>query len=269
MSSQTATPETEKPQQALAPQRRHTLSLTNSGLQPKTLTELYQFAKILASSPMVPKQYQARQSSAEEAVASIVIALQYGAELGLAPMAALQGIATINGRPSLYGDSFWAVITGHPDFEGATETLDEETMTASCTVRRRGMEPVTQTFSQADAQGAGLWGKQGPWTQYPKRMLQMRARGFAARDAFADALRGIHLAEESRDIETVPAATEWVDSDGQPVEGTHRFAGKEPKVVTPEPAPEPDKKPEPEVPPQAANNDAPSQDDLQQGDLGW
>ena len=47
---------------------------------------------------------------------------------------------------------------------------------------------------------AGLWGKQGPWKQYPKRMLQMRARGFAIRDAFPDALRGMYMAEEVQDI---------------------------------------------------------------------
>jgi hypothetical protein len=45
-----------------------------------------------------------------------------------------------------------------------------------------------------------FWGKQGgPWTQYPRRMLQMRARGFALRDAFPDVLRGLVTAEEAAD----------------------------------------------------------------------
>jgi hypothetical protein len=51
----------------------------------------------------------------------------------------------------------------------------------------------------AEAKKAGLWGKQGPWTQYPRRMLQMRARGFALRDAFPDVLRGLVTAEEAAD----------------------------------------------------------------------
>jgi hypothetical protein len=59
----------------------------------------------------------------------------------------------------------------------------------------------------AEAKKAGLWGKGGPWTQYPRRMLQMRARGFALRDAFPDVLRGLVTAEEAADythVETEP-----------------------------------------------------------------
>jgi hypothetical protein len=54
-------------------------------------------------------------------------------------------------------------------------------------------------FSVADAKRAGLWGKSGPWTQYPRRMLQLRARGFALRDAFPDVLKGLVTAEEAQD----------------------------------------------------------------------
>jgi hypothetical protein len=55
----------------------------------------------------------------------------------------------------------------------------------------------------ADAKRAGLAGKSGPWSQYPERMLALRARGFALRNAFADALRGLITAEEAQDY---PAA---------------------------------------------------------------
>jgi hypothetical protein len=71
---------------------------------------------------------------------------------------------------------------------------------ATCTVWRKGGTKHTQSFSQADAQKAGLWGKSGPWTQYPKRMLQMRARGFALRSQFADALAGLITREEAEDM---------------------------------------------------------------------
>ena len=46
------------------------------------------------------------------------------------------------------------------------------------------------------AKRAGLWGKQGPWQQFPDRMMQMRARGFTLRDGFADVLGGLYLREE-------------------------------------------------------------------------
>jgi hypothetical protein len=80
-------------------------------------------------------------------------------------------------------------------------------MTAHCLVKRRyneDMEETVATFSVMDAKQARLWGKQGPWQQYPKRMLAMRARGFAIRDAFPDAMKGMITAEEAQDYPTAP-----------------------------------------------------------------
>jgi hypothetical protein len=70
---------------------------------------------------------------------------------------------------------------------------------AVCVAKRKGRTPVTAKFSVEDAKRAGLWAKQGPWSAYPKRMLQMRARGFALRDAFPDVLKGMITAEEAID----------------------------------------------------------------------
>lgn len=72
--------------------------------------------------------------------------------------------------------------------------------TAVCRVKRRGESEEVRTFSMDDAKVAGLLGKSGPWTQYPKRMRQMRARAFALRDVFPDVLRGMPIAEEVMDI---------------------------------------------------------------------
>ena len=121
-------------------------------------------------------------------------------ELGLQPMQAMQSIAVINGRPSLWGDAMLALVKAHPAFEWIKEECDGNV--ATCTIKRRGEPEVVQSFSLEEAKRAGLTGKQGPWTQYPKRMLQMRARGFALRDAFPDALRGVVSAEEARDTPT-------------------------------------------------------------------
>jgi hypothetical protein len=70
---------------------------------------------------------------------------------------------------------------------------------AVCVAKRKGRKPVVAKFSVEDAKRAGLWGKQGPWSAYPKRMMQMRARGFALRDAFPDVLKGLITAEEAQD----------------------------------------------------------------------
>lgn len=65
--------------------------------------------------------------------------------------------------------------------------------------RKGGVEQV-RSFSMDDAIKAGLAGKQGPWSQYPKRMRQMRARAFALRDVFPEVLRGMPVAEELQDM---------------------------------------------------------------------
>jgi hypothetical protein len=87
------------------------------------------------------------------------------------------------------------------------ESFNDSAMTATCTVWRKNSVKHTQTFSKEDAQKAGLWGKSGPWTSYPKRMLAMRARGFALRSQFADALAGLITREEAEDM---PAAPDYV-----------------------------------------------------------
>lgn len=159
-------------------------------LAPKDLDEAMRFADMLASASIVPKDYIGKPGN-------VLVAIQWGMELGLQPMQAMQSIAVINGRPSLWGDAMLALVKAHPAFEWIKEDCDGNI--ATCTVKRRGEPEVTQSFSLEEAKKAGLTGKQGPWTQYPKRMLQMRARGFALRDAFPDALRGVVSAEEARD----------------------------------------------------------------------
>ena len=71
---------------------------------------------------------------------------------------------------------------------------------ATCTAQRRGEAPISRTFSREDAKQAGLLGKAGPWSQYPRRMMQMRARAWVLRDLFPDVIRGLHVAEEAQDL---------------------------------------------------------------------
>ena len=162
-------------------------------LAPKDLDEAMRFADMLAGSSIVPKDYIGKPGNC-------LVAIQWGMELGLQPMQAMQSIAVINGRPSLWGDAMLALVKAHPAFEWIKEECDGNV--ATCTIKRRGEPEVVQSFSLEEAKRAGLTGKSGPWAQYPKRMLQMRARGFALRDAFPDALRGVVSAEEARDTPT-------------------------------------------------------------------
>ena len=159
-------------------------------LAPTNMKEAMEFAGLLAKSDIVPKDYQGKPGN-------VLVAIQWGMEIGLQPMQAMQNIAVINGRPSIWGDAMIALVRACPAFEYITETQTDRE--ATCVIKRKGEPEAVRTFSMEDAKRAGLMGKSGPWTQYPKRMMQMRARSWALRDVFPDVLKGMICAEEALD----------------------------------------------------------------------
>ena len=167
-------------------------------LSPQNFEQALTFSNYLADSDMVPKDFKGKPGNC-------LIAMQWGAELGLKPLQSLQNLAVINGRPALWGDAVIALVLSSPVCEYVTE--DDDGHTATCRVKRKGAPEQVRTFSMEDAQKAGLAGKQGPWSQYPKRMRQMRARAFALRDVFPDVLRGMPVAEELQDMATSQQAS--------------------------------------------------------------
>lgn len=162
-------------------------------LSPQTFEQAVKFSHMLADSDLVPKDFKGKPGNC-------LIAMQWGSELGLKPLQALSNIAVVNGRAALWGDAVIALVRSSPLCEYVQESDDGNT--ATCRAKRRGEPEQVVTFSMEDARQAGLAGKQGPWTQYPKRMRQMRARAFALRDVFADVLRGMPVAEEVQDMPT-------------------------------------------------------------------
>lgn len=174
------------------------------GLALQTMAEAMSFANMVAKSDFAPKDFKGKPESC-------LLAIQHGSEVGLSPMQSLQSIAVINGRPTIWGDAALALVQSSPVCEYVREYVEGEGdgMVAVCEAKRRGYpQPTVSRFSMADAKRAGLTGKQGPWTQYPARMLALRARGFALRNAFADALRGLITAEEAQDYSTPQPAAE-------------------------------------------------------------
>src|SRR6185295_3357979 len=190
--------------------------IERTSLEPKTIDEAMRFAALLAKSTMVPRDYVGKPEN-------ILVAVAWGREIGLGTLQALQNIAVINGRPSIYGDAMLALVRGsgicsyvHESIEG-----DGDAKKAICRTLRKGepQETVAE-FSIADAKKASLWGKSGPWSQYPERMLKMRARSFALRDAYADVLRGVIAAEEARDIPADEFRGPTLDHEPSPAEST-------------------------------------------------
>ncbi len=193
--------------------------------------DLVRFAETVSKSGLAPKGMESPQS--------IFVAVQMGLEVGLSPMAALQNIAVVNGRPTIWGDAQLAVCRGTGEMEAFEEWFEvggartsrnpseyKDDTAAVCRIKRLNGGEVESAFSVADAKRASLWGKSGPWTQYPFRMLRNRARSFALRDSFGDALKGFRNTEEAMDM---------------PRERDVTATASEPKLFQPKALPEPKK----------------------------
>ncbi len=143
------------------------------------------------------------------------MAVLQGLELGIPPMQAVQQIAMIGGRCTIWGDLVPALIwrAGHKIREWIEG--DGDARVAWCEITRGDNgEIIKRKFSVEDAKRAGLWDTRpklkrkdnsntwreedndSPWYRYEERMLQMRARGFCARDGVPDALHGLYIREE-------------------------------------------------------------------------
>jgi hypothetical protein len=196
-----------------------------------TLAEAREVAALIASTSFLPKSYIDKQNKPK--INEIIIAGSVGARHDLDMFQSVQAICVINNRPSMWGDYLIAIVQRHTKIEWIKEEFDNEKMIASCTGKRKGWEEQTRTFSKEDAQKANLWdnpSKKDTWGKYPKRMLQMRARGFLCRDIASDILQGISMAEEIRD--TVDIQVREIPQDSLP----------DPKTLTTEKVPENDKR---------------------------
>ena len=166
-------------------------------LEPRSLQEMVEFAERLSVSTLVPTVFFKKPGD-------ILVTMQWGYEIGLRPIQSLNSIAVINGRPSIFGDAAIALVWASKlclSYDDWVENEDDTPhMIGVAKSHRKGTPgPIERRFSMADATNALLLRKMGPWQQYPKRMLVMRARGFLLRDLYADVLRGLITTEELQD----------------------------------------------------------------------
>lgn len=217
---------------------------------PKSADEAFALADLLAKSELLPKDFRGKPSN-------IVIGMMWSHNLGIPFLQGMQYIAVVNGKPSLFGDGALAVVMASglvEDFNEQFVSVQGGKLCAVCTVKRRGIaSPFVRQFTQRDAEVAFLWNKQGPWKLYPKRMLQMRARAYALRDAFPDVLSGMCIAEEQQDVaDSIAAPGAAVSATAQEAAAATRKMPRRKSAAKPSPAPEPapveDEVPAPEVP---------------------
>lgn len=165
---------------------------------PQNFQEAAQFAGAVVRAGMAPRSLDTAEK--------VCVAILHGMEVGFTPMAALQSIAVINNMPCIFGDGLLGLVRASGLLEDIVEevVLDEKTklpVSATCKVKRKGESTWgEQTLTWPQVMKAGWASKAGPWTATPARMMQMRTRGWALRDKFADVLRGLHSAEEMQDM---------------------------------------------------------------------
>ena len=155
-----------------------------------------QYAKALADSGLLPKQYQGWP-------ANVLWAMEYGEMLGLSPMAAITGVHVIEGKPSASAGLISALVRR----AGHKLRVRGDAKSATCQIVRADDPDYTfeVTFTMDDAKVAGLTGKP-VWKQYGPSMLKARAITQCARDACEEALFGLHYTPEELGAE--------VDEDG-------------------------------------------------------
>lgn len=163
------------------------------------LTDKVTYAQHLASSALLPKQYQ-RQP------ANLLFAIEYAEMLQLPPMAAITGIHVIEGKPSASSALISALVrrAGHRlrvkgnDTEAVAQIIRADDPDWTFEVR----------WTLERAKQAGLTNKD-VWKKYPAAMLKARAVSEVAREACEEALSGMHYTPEEMGAE--------VDEDGDPV----------------------------------------------------
>lgn len=156
------------------------IALRDNGVMPQTLQGKRELSSYLLKSQALPKHYR----NAEQ----VLMAIQLGAEMNVAPMMAVMNVFFVDGKPSASVKMQMASARRNPDFAGLSFTVTEKE--AKVTVKRKHNdveESATLSFSLDDAKRAGLIHKSN-WASYPKQMMLARAIGDALRYMFPDSV---------------------------------------------------------------------------------
>lgn len=186
-------------------ERLSLIPATDRGVSLTSMEDMYRFAATVVNSGLAPSSFKTPEA--------VIVAIQFGMEIGLTPMQALQNECVINGKVGVYGEASLAICMRDSAYEDHEEWYEvdknriaeedvipalklNQNVVSVTLMKAKGRIPVRRAFSVEDAKKAQLWGKQGPWTNYPQRMLRFKARHWAEKDCFPNALKGIPLAED-------------------------------------------------------------------------
>ena len=175
-------------------------------LVPTSLEELTEYARLIASSNLCPRDYRGKPGD-------IAIAVQMGAGFGIPAIQSLQNITVINDRPCMWGVMVTAIVKHCGAEEYTIDEWDEATQTATVRTKRKGKPEAVKSFSMADAKRAvQISYKNGvrketaladkdTYKSFPKDMLTWKAKHRAFQAEYADVLMGLAIQEEIEDFD--------------------------------------------------------------------
>lgn len=184
-----------------------------------TLQDQMAFAKAVCQSDIIPTVYRGKP-------ANILVAVGYGAPLGLTPMQSLQDISVINGKPTASA----SFIASHVRMAGHKLRIkkDEKALSVTATIVRSDDPdyPISVTRDKAWAQQMGLLNKDN-YRKQPLTMLTWRAITAVAREACPEILYGVQYSpDELHDLDTnSDVLAEVVDDEQQPSRQKRRGYG--------------------------------------------
>lgn len=151
-----------------------------------SLAERMNYAQALAASNLLPASYRKQP-------ANVLVAIEYGYALGLAPMVAIQSIHVVDGKPTASAQLIGGLVrrAGH-----RLRVSGDDRHAVAEIVRSDDPEyGFKSEWTLERAQAAGLLGK-GSWKSYPAAMLKARAITEVARDACPEVLAGVAYTPE-------------------------------------------------------------------------
>lgn len=157
-------------------------------------------AKCLASSTLVPKEYQGN-------LPNCVIALNMAARVGADPLMVMQNLVVVHGRPTWSAQFLIATVNTcgrfsalRYEFFGKPNT-DEWGCRAWAIEKASGEKLVGTDVTLAIAKKEGWFGKSGSkWQSIPQQMLMYRAGSWWTRAYAPELSMGLHTADEMNDV---------------------------------------------------------------------
>lgn len=158
----------------------------------------YQMAQGLAQSTLVPQAFQNNPSNC-------LIALEQSNRLGISPMAVMQNLYIVQGKPSFSSSFVIGLINASGKYDMELQFDEEEkdgkpyACTCWTTLDGRKVNGIKITMDMADKEG---WSKKNgsKWVTMPQVMLRYRAASFFARMNCPELSIGLYTKEELDDF---------------------------------------------------------------------